>query len=225
MALNPAKIFADNPIYRNSSLFMAFKISRSGLVVDENATRALPDFVADSEKKTIVVFGVPRGGTTMVAGLVQRAGVYMGDDLPVNLEDQNFCGKDLEFMKKIVGERNSQHDSWGWKFPRAANYLKDLESDLRNPYYVCVWRDIFSAATRGIKNGSTPIDSLGLVHKIQEKNLQFISSTKKPVLLLSYEKSTKDPLKAFSEIRDFTGSCAVESDDNILQFAKPGSYK
>ena len=40
--------------------------------------------------KTFVLFGNPRGGTTMIANLVRSMGIFLGDDLPVNLEDNGF---------------------------------------------------------------------------------------------------------------------------------------
>ena len=43
-----------------------------------------------SSKLTIILFVNPRGGTTMVANVVRSMGVFLGDDLPVNLEDSNF---------------------------------------------------------------------------------------------------------------------------------------
>ena len=43
-----------------------------------------------SPKKTLVLFGNPRGGTTMIANVVRSMGVYLGEGLPVNLEDCDF---------------------------------------------------------------------------------------------------------------------------------------
>ena len=41
-------------------------------------------------QKTFVLFGNPRGGTTMIANVVRSMGVHLGDDLPINLEDSDF---------------------------------------------------------------------------------------------------------------------------------------
>jgi hypothetical protein len=41
--------------------------------------------------KTYVVLGAPRGGTSMPAGAMRLAGIFMGDDLdPANNEDRAF---------------------------------------------------------------------------------------------------------------------------------------
>jgi len=46
--------------------------------------------VAPPAQKTFIVFGVPRGGTTMVARVVEKLGVVMGTNLPLNYEDDEF---------------------------------------------------------------------------------------------------------------------------------------
>ena len=44
----------------------------------------------DSTHKTFIIFGVPRGGTTMVARVAEKLGVEMGQNLPSNYEDDEF---------------------------------------------------------------------------------------------------------------------------------------
>ena len=51
------------------------------------------DMSRNREEKTIVVFGCPRGGTTMIANILLRFGIRLNsglDPLPANLEDPNF---------------------------------------------------------------------------------------------------------------------------------------
>jgi hypothetical protein len=48
-------------------------------------------------EKTLVVLGSPRGGTSMLAGLLRELGVHMGDRIDRhNHEDQAFLSEDLE---------------------------------------------------------------------------------------------------------------------------------
>ena len=44
----------------------------------------------DLNQKTFIIFGVPRGGTTMVARVSEQLGVVMGSGLPSNYEDDEF---------------------------------------------------------------------------------------------------------------------------------------
>ena len=61
-------------------------------------------FLGSSSKKTLILFGMPRGGTTMIANIVRSMGVCLGEDLPVNLEDGDFNWdvlgkKNLEWLR------------------------------------------------------------------------------------------------------------------------------
>ena len=85
-------------------------------------------------QKTFIVFGVPRGGTTMVARVVEKLGVVMGTKLPLNYEDDEFnydkmsdeIKQDPEQMARglmrAINRRNNRFDIWGWKYPRAHLY-------------------------------------------------------------------------------------------------------
>ena len=177
------------------------------------------------EPRTIVVFGMPRGGTTMVAGICQRCGIDMGTDLPKNLEDQDFVNKPLEQMIETIGVRNSEKPVWGWKFPRAGSYLPELEKSIRNPLFIVVWRDVLSVAARGIKNTGEMTKSLRIAHNIQTQNLDFVTSTSAPVLHVSYEKSIRTPVSLAEDIQAFTGVFQPFDKEELIEFAEPGSYK
>ena len=61
------------------------------------------------DSRTFVVFGVPRGGTTMVARIVEQLGVPMGQNLPANYEDQAF---NFDFMPdEFKADRSKLHAS------------------------------------------------------------------------------------------------------------------
>lgn len=113
--------------------------------------------------KTFVIFGVPRGGTTMVARVVENLGVNLGCNLPGNYEDNQFnldlMPDDLktnhpaliEQLSGVVDQRNHDFDVWGWKYPRAQAYLLQLISKLRNPHLICVMRDPIASGMRHMK--------------------------------------------------------------------------
>jgi hypothetical protein len=95
--------------------------------------------------RTFVTFGVPRGGTTMVAGILMQCGLDIGCDLPNNLEDPRF---NLDLLNRLeedpinsliqsVTDRNSSSSGdWGWKYPRAVAYLDMLRDHLTNPHLI-----------------------------------------------------------------------------------------
>ncbi|MDZ7808846.1 MAG: hypothetical protein U5L11_00285 [Arhodomonas sp.] len=102
--------------------------------------------------KTVVVLGVARGGTTMVASVLQALGVHMGENLGPVLEDVRLSeaieAGDTPTVDAIVAERNERFRVWGWKRPAATRYGKVWQSRFRNPYVIAVYRDPFAIANR-----------------------------------------------------------------------------
>jgi hypothetical protein len=116
------------------------------------------------EERTVIVLGMPRGGTSMVAGSLRLLGVPMGDRLePSNQEDldildlvaslQPLYGEDgkpitenFDRLRALIAGRNEERPFWGWKDPNAHVYISELMPVLRNPHFVVVFRDHFAAA-------------------------------------------------------------------------------
>ena len=48
-------------------------------------------------RETYIIFGNPRGGTTMIANILIRFKIFLGDDLRNNLEDNLF---NLDYLKR-----------------------------------------------------------------------------------------------------------------------------
>ena len=70
-------------------------------------------------RRTLVVLGVERGGTSMVAGVLRALGVPMGDRAGLNHEDPAFLKDDPDKLRRAIRTRNKQHDMWGFKVPKA----------------------------------------------------------------------------------------------------------
>ncbi len=170
-----------------------------------------------SPKRTIILFGNPRGGTTMVANVVRSMGVFLGDDLPVNLEDSNFNWdiltrqnpassktEMLAFIRESIGQRNSGYDVWGWKYPRIDAYFHDIESDLVNPMLICVFRDVVASTWRGVvRRNEPPLNLLRRALEVQANNLNLVDQSGLPALLISYEQAIADPLGLASSLSQF----------------------
>lgn len=180
------------------------------------------------ERRTYVCLGVPRGGTSAVAGAMQRLGLFIGADLPNNYEDPDFVSKPPAVMKQTIAARQEAHDVWGWKFPAAANYLENLMPVLENPHLVVVFRDLVStmkAHQRWHNRGQ-----LLSVHEIllqQQRNWFLIERWKVPTAMVSYEKAILQPALFASQMADFLGMPQPEAEtlEALVDFLKPGSYK
>lgn len=168
-------------------------------------------------KQTIILFGNPRGGTTMIANVVRSMGVFLGDDLPVNLEDSDFNWdvlrrqnpalsktEKLASIRKSIGQRNSRYDIWGWKYPRIDAYFNDIESDLVNPMLICVFRDVVASTWRNVvRRNEPPLNLLRRALEEQANNLNLVEKSGLPALLISYEQAIADPFGLATSLSQF----------------------
>jgi len=199
----------------------------------ERESAIVPVFAHDGgilhPRRTYVCFGVARGGTSAVAGTMQRLGIFMGDELPNNYEDPRFGpGQAPARMRAAIAERNEAHDIWGWKFPAASNYLEGLSNDLRNPYLVVVFRDMAATMKAHMRWHNREITLAA--HEIlmqQQKNWFLVERWRVPTLLISYEKAILEPALFVREMAGYLGRPVPEGDqlDRLVAFLSPGSYK
>lgn len=184
------------------------------------------------KEKTIVVVGVARGGTSIVSGSLAHLGVFSGNATCPVFEDLRlslaFEKKSDERFKEVVDAYNLKYDVWAWKRPSTLNKLKYISKNLRNPYFIFVFRDIFSIAKRN--NEAMRKDLYcGLDDAIKDyrKIVRFIKKTSCPALLLSSEKAVSKKEEFIKKIIEFTNISPTEKQiDSALSFisADPIDY-
>lgn len=182
----------------------------------------------EQTEKTFICLGVSRGGTSAVGGVMQRLGIFMGEDLPNNYEDPDFINKGLVPMCATVEARNAAHPVWGWKTPHAANYLERLLPDVRNPHLIVVFRDTVATMKAHMRwhNRSQQL----AVHEImmqQQKNWFLLERWQVPTALVSYEKAILAPEVFVRQMADFLSVPQPDAAalQDIADFLRPGSYK
>jgi hypothetical protein len=187
-----------------------------------------------NEGKTIVVLGAPRGGTSLISGILRLMGVFMGDPrdrLGHQHEDPKFRA-DVPLADKIltIKDRNKQHPLWGWKFPSTIHFLTDVFTELRNPHIVVVYRNPFdvglSSATRGgveftQKQLNVPINHYKKMHDVIDR----VGPC--PRIAYSHEAILKDADGFLSSLSEFCGIVLTdEQRAECLEFMDPNSgYK
>lgn len=186
--------------------------------------------------RTYVVIGVMRGGTSMVAGVLRGMGLDLGPQVSEqNHESPLFTRQySREEMRETLVQYNATHDVWGWKFPHAADYLKDIWEDIVNPHLICVFRDP-AANARGLQRWGSQNDGLKATNaslQRQQKNLGLARELACPTLFVSYEKAERHKrlfvrelaawtgLEADFKAFDFDGFMAAESYKNVADFRK-----
>ena len=221
-----------------------FKMFSSSLVLNSLKTES-DSTAVDPSQKTFIVFGVPRGGTTMIARVAEKLGVCMGSDLPANYEDSEFnfdklsnaIKKDQECLVStlfaVINRRNSMHDVWGWKYPRAHRYLPLIIDKVRNPHLICVMRDPVASSLRPLSRKRMPKEGkrhlpARIINQhlmYQQKNIALIDEFKRPTFLCSYEKAILDPPTFVADLSAFIDLRKDESSlEEALQQIRPGGY-
>lgn len=180
----------------------------------------------NTDRKTFVCFGVTRGGTSAVAGLMRKLGVFMGDDVPNNHEDQEMVNRGIPHRLQMIEKRNAAHKIWGWKDPNAVNYLNQLVPKLINPHYVIVSRDPV-ATTKGHMRwyARDAKFAIGDVVVQQQRNVMFSLYCDAPVLFVSYEKVLMNPGSFIAELTAFLEVPPPQDEQSLIAFLAPGSYK
>ncbi len=179
-------------------------------------------------ERTFVIFGVPRGGTSAVAGTLMRLGVDMGENLRGNHEDRDFVEKDLAHMKAAIAARNASKPVWGWKYPEAIRYLEDLVADLRNPELILVCRDPAALMMGHVRWHNREAEE-ALEHALtaQLRNVELVQRLGLRTAVVSYEKAMVFPRHFTRQLARFAGLEAPKPRqlDQIATFLEAGSYK
>lgn len=173
-------------------------------------------------EKTVLVMGIGRGGTSMVAGVLSKLGIYMGDGLSSRYQDSALLDclarNDKKQAKRIIQERNSLYPVWGIKKLR----LWRWNPLFREPVYVVVLRDLFATANRRVT-----IYNISLVKemfKVLWLNfwlLLFLSFNKRPVFIASYEKALLNPENFVDGLAAFLGLDSTAQKAEAVAFIKP----
>lgn len=178
------------------------------------------------DPRTLIVLGVPRGGTTMIAGVLHHLGIYMGESgNRANLEDIPLAdaveAEDIDSVREVLRQRDASFDVWGWKRPSARKYLDLIEAEFRNPHFVMIWRDPFVAAQRrAIATGHDLAKTMRSTWKAQGRLVDFAQATSRPLLMLSYEKIVRRPDLGVGAVADFAG---VTTTREAVEFISPDS--
>ncbi|HVX35835.1 MAG TPA: hypothetical protein VHC71_06425 [Hyphomicrobium sp.] len=143
----------------------------------------------NERQKTVMVLGVERGGTSMAAGILRGLGVNMGNRVGFNHEDPQFLTDDPPVLQKRIQTRNKEADVWGFKIPKHVQLMDFFEKNLRNPYYVIVFRNLLAIADSWQQRGAgSVVDSIDRTIRYYNLIVDHCKKTNRPVLMLNYER-------------------------------------
>lgn len=177
--------------------------------------------------KTIVVVGVARGGTSIIAGSLSHLGVFMGNACDPVYEDTRlslaFEKKTKEKYESVIADYNQQHDTWAWKRPSTLHELTRIAKKLRNPHFIFVFRDLLSVANRNkISMKLGVVGGLEAALDDYKKVLRFLKKSTYPALLVSSEKAVKHKQEFVNALIDFSALTPTQSQvDKAISFITP----
>lgn len=153
------------------------------------------------EKKTLLVLGAPRGGTSAIAGALSAMGIFMGRGASAPVFESLALSNAIENDRKdqvrdLVDEFNSAHDVWAYKRPGFTRFVNEFHEFFRNPVYLVILRDPVATASRSFLSGRLKLNYLKKLRKViavYEGIVDFIDSSGAPTLFISYEKLLHDP--------------------------------
>jgi len=157
-------------------------------------------------EKTVVVLGVERGGTSMVAGVIRALGVNLGERAGLNHEDPKFMTDDPDQLANRIEQRNAEHAVWGFKMPKAALNLDFYERKLRNPHYIIVFRNFAAVMDSWDQRGAgQPLDVLDRSIDYFTRIGRTIRQSGAPALAVNYERATRDSEPFLVDLAAFLG--------------------
>ena len=162
-------------------------------------------------RRTLVVLGVARSGTSLVAGALHHLGVFMGEKAPAPVYEDMPLGAaveagDLGAARDLLRRYDQAHDLWGWKRPGALHHLQAVHGLLRNPRYVVIFRDVFAIANRNrISMGAGVVENMLRSVEEYRKLLDFLQHESPPALLVSYDKALRHKEAFVDTLCEFAG--------------------
>jgi hypothetical protein len=169
-----------------------------------------PLAVPTPEARTIIVTGVGRSGTSMVAALLAGAGILdRANAYHVTLEDRELLhvliAQDRPGLVEAIRRRNKDANVWAFKIPNLHGYLAPADLGLfRNPHLVIVMRGIAAIAHRdATAERLDPARAFFETAETMTTLVEFLKSVDCPTLVVSYEKTILHPEEAVRALMEF----------------------
>ncbi len=177
---------------------------------------------APTDTATIIVVGVARSGTSMVASALRAMGVFLGDQVHDSVHEDIEIAAALEerndrLLTELIDSRNAAHKIWGFKRPESFLLLSQVLKRFRNPRLVVTFRDPAAISQRNAISVHTDfLVGLGDAAEKTVALIKFIGDVDVPTMSVSYEKAMSDPEAFVGSLVQF---CGLKADDSQIAAA------
>ncbi len=184
-------------------------------------------------ERTLIVSGVARSGTSMVARVLHAVGVPMGERLDgVVFEDHEFVEMfsrptvDGEALGRLIQDRDRAHRVWGFKRPHLHRYGPEVISRFRNPHLIVTLRDPAAIAERNAIAEHVDVrTALSMAADDLREMVRFTQDLPCPVLLISYEKAVRHPDRFVERLLEFCGLSVTPAwCDQLARLVEPDRH-
>ncbi|TAJ92126.1 MAG: hypothetical protein EPO10_07270 [Reyranella sp.] len=167
-----------------------------------------------TDRKSIVICGAPRGGTSFAASVFSRLGVPFrrtpNDRISPRHEHNRlkeaFQEEDHARMRRIIGEFCSLHPVWGWKLPEIESRFSAISEMVPNPHFVMIFKEPLSIAVRSAtRRSKNPINVLQQVVAVHQRLAAIAATTEHPLFLVSYDKAVVSLPAFLADAASFAG--------------------
>jgi hypothetical protein len=180
--------------------------------------------------RTLIVTGPYRSGTSLVAAMLQQAGIFIGNETnDIVYEDEELDrilhSGDAAALRRVIGERDAAYRVWGFKIPMLCRDLPlERLAWFTNPHLIVTFRDPVAMAVRtAVSEYQDLIQSLRQAIADQNAVFAYVDTIDCPTLLLSYEKALLMPEQFVGAIARFCGiGLNAESQSGLLSIVEPG---
>lgn len=151
--------------------------------------------------RSVVVVGTYRGGTTMVARMIEALGAFLGGAAAGVVREDPEWARLLaprwprwRSVSELASSRSAAHPLWGLKFPGAVRHLPRLLRLMPEPRLVVVFRDPLAVAVREhLSMGTAGASALDHAVAQLRQLARSLRKTQTPWLAVSYEKGRSAP--------------------------------
>lgn len=165
-------------------------------------------------QKSIVICGVPRGGTSFAASVFARLGVpfsrsrerQVGRRYEHRALRAAFTARDGGAVRRIAHEFSTEHAVWAWKLPAIYRDLGFVTDLVPNPHFVLIFKEPLSVAARKTDvSGKETLLALEQVLSAYQLMTELAEATEHPMLLISYDRAMTRMEPFLREAANFAG--------------------
>ena len=177
-----------------------------------------------TERKSIIICGPTRGGTSFAASAFFRLGVPFtrdpDDKLSIRLEHSElqraFSVQNWKMLGTTVEDFCYLHSVWGWKLPAIEGQFAKVVQMIPNPHAVMIFKEPLSVAARkATVRKRDPVEHLQEVMRAYGRMAALAASTEDPLLLVSYDKAVAN-LPAFLKVAAHYAGITSYDEDTVI---------